>query len=350
LKEYPVAPGLGGILAVAFSLIVTLHDGGESWWLVLLAGAIGVTMVLVASVLTVSKDIGRAVLVLDHRSLLRRSTREIPLKEVTGVNLTSSRTSKGGRTYEVELVLRSGERVGLRGQSFAGRAGRERQAERLRTALGVGGPPRAPATTSWQGAEPAPRGAGIPSDRPRAGVTAGVSWQIDDLAFGGAPITRWRSSEFGFRGNFLLLVHEPRARGSSSTGWGADLVGFASSMLFPRLLGLYGFTGADTPGLDAAGPVEPADPHLERCFVTRTSDPAAARSLLNPRAVRALLDWVERHPPDGSEATSALTSAQLVVLFSPAAVYVATFRAPTAGHVEEVCALGAELVRAQHSG
>jgi hypothetical protein len=344
LKDYPIGLWLGGGISIAMSLMLVLFVGGqdeEMRWPLLISMVIGLPLALLGAVLTVSLDSGRGVLHLHYRSLLHHSTKEYPVSDVAAVLIGSSRSSKGGRTYRVELVLKSGERVPLRSYYSSGRDGKESQAARLRAALGLAGGAALTQAMPGRAAQLAPAAV------QQSGTTSGVSWTIETMAFGTVPIARWRSSDLQFPGHFLLLVQKPAS--PESAAWLSGRMGGLSTMLIQRVVAMYGFTPADMPGLDGAGQLEALDPRLDPHFESRTTDPAGARQLLNPWTVQPLAAWVQQHPMQQLQAMSQGSFGQLLVLFAPGALYVATFNAATSGQVEELVNLGVELVRAQGS-
>jgi len=95
--------------------------------------ALGVFAIAFASVMTVSVDWRRGTLNLHYRSLVRNSTKSYALRDISFVNVKED--SEG--TYRVEVFLWSGEVVPLRSTYSAGRRSKERQARRLRAALGI---------------------------------------------------------------------------------------------------------------------------------------------------------------------------------------------------------------------
>jgi hypothetical protein len=74
-----------------------------------------------------------------------------------------------------------------------------------------------------------------------------------------------------------------------------------------------------------------------------TSDPAGARQILNPWVERPLADWAQKYPLKQGNTN------QLAVIFSPQGVYLATMGLVNPEFLQELTALGVELVKAQGS-
>jgi hypothetical protein len=123
------------------------------------------------------------------------------------------------------------------------------------------------------------------------------------------------------------------------------LLGSLGRMFGEQALGLYGFSPADTPGMESAAPLEPPEPRLEPYYLTLTSNPLAARQVLNPWAVPLLVAWAERNPLQTAKADQ--SQAQLLALFSPQGVYLAALRTQESVDQEALTNLGVDLVRAQ---
>ena len=102
----------------------------------------GVILIGFVSLLTITVDRRRGVLNLHYRSLFRGSRRAYPLEEICFVNVREDR--EGERMYRVELILRSGQVVPLRFWYEVGKRSMERQAQKLRSALGLGAETRLP--------------------------------------------------------------------------------------------------------------------------------------------------------------------------------------------------------------
>lgn len=129
-RDYPLMFWFFGVIPLAASILA--H---ERFWKRLLLMLAGVVIIGLAPVLTVVVDHARGILHLHYRSLMRSSTKIFPLSEIGSVDIAEIRD--GNRMYRVELFLSSGEVVPIRKGYSTGRAGKERQARKLRSALGV---------------------------------------------------------------------------------------------------------------------------------------------------------------------------------------------------------------------
>jgi hypothetical protein len=95
----------------------------------------GALLIALPSVLTVAVDRARGMLSLRYRSLVRISTKEYPVNEISFVNVAQDR--EGERMYRLELILGSGQVIPLRSFYSVGKRHYERRALRLRAALQV---------------------------------------------------------------------------------------------------------------------------------------------------------------------------------------------------------------------
>jgi hypothetical protein len=118
-------------------------------------------------------------------------------------------------------------------------------------------------------------------------------------------------------------------------------------MFIKKAIAAYGFQADDTPGLNQAAALAPLDPALEPHFMAYTNNPASARHMLNPGAAMPLAAWAGRYPLKQFQMGS--NSGQLVMLFGPNGVYLATMNRLLPDQANELAALGVELVKSQSS-
>ncbi len=130
-RDYPLILWLMGVIAVVVGIWIR-----ESIVVRLVFVLMGVAAIGFMSVLTVAVDHTRGTLTLHYRALFRRSTKVYSVTDVCFVNVVEDR---GEGNYRLELALRSGEVVPLRSGYTPGKAGKERLAQRLWSALRVGG-------------------------------------------------------------------------------------------------------------------------------------------------------------------------------------------------------------------
>lgn len=287
---------------------------------------IGLAVLLFTSVLTITADRITRTLKLEYRSVLRRTIKQISFDEIEGINVVRSIAhSKGGRSYTYQVVakLKDGKLVPFRSFSSSGSKRKERMAIRLRNFIGVQEFDDAP-----------PVLAALRSQAGKIHETDGLRWQIQPLGGAGA---RWFSQDFKTSGVFLFLGQ--KAEGQASGGFMASL----GSMFLGYALSAHGFKQDDTPGIEKATLLAPLDPALEPHFMAFTNAPDSVKDLLNSRAVAALAGWAQRHPVKQFQKAS--NFGQLITLFSPNGVYVATMNLVQPENTIELTALGLELVK-----
>jgi hypothetical protein len=78
-----------------------------------------------------------------------------------------------------------------------------------------------------------------------------------------------------------------------------------------------------------------------------TNSPASARQLLNSKTVMQLADWAGRYPLKQFQKGS--PKGQLMTLFGPKGVYLATLNLTQPSQAYELVTLGVELVKGQSS-
>ena len=97
--------------------------------------------------------------------------------------------------------------------------------------------------------------------------TNGVRWQMDTIALGASPVTRWLSKEFIYPDQFLYLAQKIEGQDS-----GKKLIALMGKTLMRQSLQMYGFTGEDTPNFDDAEVLDSVDLRLDEHFLCYTSD------------------------------------------------------------------------------
>jgi hypothetical protein len=320
-RDIPIWLFLLGLVFAAFGGVV-LYQGGSPVVAIFLL--IGLSILLFTNVVTITADRLTRTLVLDYRSALRHSRKEFSFDEITGVSVQFVESTRGRSTYRVVLQRRDGQLIPLRSTSSSGSRGKERLAAKLRDFMGV------PAFDS------SPTGmahAALSSYIGKLQETEGVRWEIQPIGS-----ARWHSPDFMTPGFFLCLAQ--KAEGQSSGGLLASL----GSMIFKKLLSRQ-FQPDETPGLDQAVTLAPLDPALEPHFMAFTNAPDAARRILNSRVATLLSDWAGRYPVKQFQQMTSF--GQLTVLFGPGGVYVAPGELLQPNQVNELSALGIQLVKSQ---
>jgi hypothetical protein len=351
LRDYPIIGwlvGIGGIGWGGFTFINTLPAFNLNAALVAVGGLF---FLIFSYALTVTADKMTGKLTLDYRSIFHHSQKEIPLSQIRTIRVDSSRTRsrKGGTstTYRVEAVLTNGEVVPFRSYHTGNLFKHQKWANELRSFLNVS-----------EGFDETPQGffqaakqvGAMVAQRQQEAMTGsnaeirntnGVNWQLQSFGMGGAPGMRWFSSDFKTQSGFLFLAQ--KVAGQSSTGFLASL----GATLFKQSISLYGFDAADTPNIQAAQTYASLSPALDTHFMAFTSHQAEAQQILNPWTQQPLAEWGAKYPLQQFQ--SGARFSQLVILFSPNGVYIATLGSLSADKLEEITRLGVELVKAQGS-
>jgi hypothetical protein len=324
-REFPVFQFILGSGFAALGALF-LYDGQPLG--MLLFAAIGLGMLLLPSVVTVTADRGTRALEMKRRSALRHSSQAFSFEEISGISVQPVQGSKGRVSYRLVLKRQDGQLVPVwSGASFSSKR-QERMAAQLCELIGVPTFDSSPAGIAF---------AALASciDTPRE--TDGVHWRIQPVGSG-----RWHSPDFRRPDIFLCVAQ--KAQGQASDGVLASL----GSLFFMKVLSDR-FRPEETPGLEEAAPLGPLDPVLERDFMAYSGAPDAARQMLNSRVAAVLADWAERHPM--RQLQQMPSCGQLTVLIGPGGVHLAPigdFLKPD--QVDELAALGSALVRSLADG
>ncbi|HET9912096.1 MAG TPA: hypothetical protein VFQ13_09425 [Anaerolineales bacterium] len=322
----------------------------------ILFGGIGLLFLLLSRGLTITADKNTRILRLHYWSLyFWRTTKEIPFDEIETIRVDSVRStshSRGhgqtrhrGRSYRVEVVRKDGSIVPFRMAYSSGSYSKQKIADQLRAFLGLGeafdespmGAYRAANKIVSEMASRQQEALSGPNEQER--ITNGVHWTLQSTSLGMSPVTRWYSPDFKTRGGFLFLAQ--KVAGQSTGGFIAAI----GKALFQQSISMYGFKGDDVPNVSQAEMLASVSPQLDAHFMAFTNIQAEAQQILNPWMQRPLADWGERYPLKQFQAKGGV--AQLVVLFSPNGVYLATMGVLQPEQVEELAALGVEMVKTQ---
>jgi hypothetical protein len=350
IREYPVAFWLIGLVMISIGVFYLFNVNEQVWGAAIWSG-IGLLLLLLSNILTITADRITRTLTIQHSGLLSRKSREVQVAEIAAIQVESSRsTSSSSRssspTYRIVVITKGSETIPFTNSFSSGASSKENKARRLREFLGVGGQDMSlggifkmatgMAQEAFQEKQEALTGSNAEEH-----ITDGVHWNVQTAAFGGSGITRWFSPDLQCPGGFVYLAQKVQGQGAGMGG----LLGGLNKMLYQQTLGLYGFGADDTPGLAGADLLPAFDAGLDSHFGVFTGDPAAARQVLNPWAVAPLVDWGTRYPLKQVQKPGLF--GQLVVLFSPRGTYVACMGTLIPEAVEEITNLGVALVKAK---
>ena len=320
---------LMGVLFSAAGVYMALALEEARWFgLIFLAAGLGM-LLLFGRVWSLTLDRTEGTATVRQIGLLR-STRQVPLAELSGARVQRNRSSRSGATYRVALVLRSGETLPLNGTYESGWSTKNAQAERINDFLG---------------ARPVPAGAfaEVPAALGGEGVTGGIAWQVEARTGDETtPVTRWHAEAAGLEGGFLLLLQTHHKMGGTLLGGG--VMAALARKAYEAMLSAYGWGPNEIGGLSEAVSVEGQDPALAEHFLTFTSQREGARRWLNTEACRILAAWAERHPAGAT--TGGLGS--LCVVAAPKGLWISVLSPKQdPARIEDMTAMGVALVCAQ---
>lgn len=348
-REVPIFGWLLGFAGLGWGAYLFMTNA-EMRFLGLMVAVAGLLFLLFGYALTVTADKTTGNLILDYRSIFLHSVREIPLNQIETIRVDSS-TSQGRKrgtrttTYRVEAVLKSGERIPFRSYFNGNFFKQEKWAKELRHFLSL---PEAFDETpigiiraaSKLGSDAARiQQEAFTGSNSEMRVSDGVNWQVQSFGMGAAPGTRWFSPDFKTQESFLFLAQ--KVAGQASTGFLASL----GKALFKQSINMYGFDAFDTPNIASADMYASLSPTLDQHFSAFTSNPAEAAQILNPWTQQPLAQWGARYPLQQFQSNARFS--QLVVLFSPSGLYIATLGILPQDKLDEITSLGIELIKAQ---
>jgi hypothetical protein len=346
MHDWPILLWIIGIalLVEGVTFFLPLAEGQTAYVVRAVLVLAGLTILLFATVLTVTADRVTQTLTISHRSPLRANQRELLFSQIDSIDLDYSRGSRGGTTNRIVVTLKSGETIPFHSYYSSGSYGMQKKVNRLRSFLGM-----EPLDFSFTGmfrratqaaqAQYQQQQEAMTGSEAEVHETNGVRWQVQTVAFGGQPVTRWFSMDSCLPEGFVYITQ--LAEGQRISGGG--LLGGLTGMLYKQSLNVYGFGPEDTPGIETAEVLDSVDPQLARAFSVYTSVPDRAGQILNDRAAAALADWARRYPLKTINIGTQVFS-QLAVMFSPQGVYVCSLGTMIPEAVEEMTRLGAELV------
>ncbi|MEW6404347.1 MAG: hypothetical protein AB1649_21315 [Chloroflexota bacterium] len=319
---------------------------GITWHIPVLV-VIGLAFLLLPRGLTITADKNTRTLYFEYWSLyLLRTTKEIPFDDIETIRVASILTSGRNRTrtYRVELRRKDGKVVPFRTMFSSGSFNKQKIAESLRAFIGLDETVDESPIGLFRGAvngaafQAAKEQEALTGSNEQDRITNGVHWTLQSRALGASPVTRWFSPDFKMQDGFLFIAQ--KVSGQSSSGLLASL----GNALFQQSLMAYGFSGDDTPNLSQAAPLAPAPPLIDYHFTAFTNNQAKSRQILSPWTQNPLAEWAQRYPLKQFHQGR---FSQIVVLFSPNGVYVATLGVLQPDQVDELTVLGVEMVRTQ---
>ncbi len=348
LNDVPISSWLIGFIFLGAGIYLFSRAGFAV--VTILFGGVGLVFLLLSRGLTITADRNTRILRLHYWSLYFWQTiKEIHFDEIQTIRVNSTRSGSGShhsRTYRVEVVRKDGKIVPLRTTYSSGSFSKQKIADQLRAFIGLGEAFDESPAGFYRAAQKATAEMAARQQEALTGpneqehITNGVHWRLQSTALGASsPVTRWYSPDFKTRDGFLFLAQ--KVSGQSTGGFMAAI----SKALFQQSISLYGFREEDVPNISQAAVLASLSPELDTHFMAFTSSQAESHQILNPWMQRPLAEWGQRYPLKQFITKGSVS--QLVVLFSPTGVYLAKMGVLQPGQVEELTALGVEMVKTQ---
>jgi hypothetical protein len=348
-RDYPIVAWIFALVGIGFGAFTFLTNAA-AWPTGGIGIGIGLFIFLFNYALTITASKQTRILTLDYRTAILHSIKELRFDDIENIHIVSMRTrsSRGGgqnTTYRIEAIMKNGEKIPFRSYYSGSFILKQKTVEGLRQFIGLADAVDASPLGVLRAA---PKLGGMIAQMQQEAdtganaqehITNGVHWFLQSRGMGASPITRWFSPDFKTRSGFLFLAQ--KVAGQSSSGFLASL----GNALFKQTIGLYGFTEAEMPGLAQAETLASLPLLVDMHFTAFTSDQTEARQILTPWVQNPLAEWGQRYPL--KQLGSAGRFSQLIVMFCPSGVYLATLGVLKPDQVDELTTLGVEMVRAQ---
>ena len=342
-REKPITLWIVGIIMLCLGVFFYFQHPTQLILPAIVAG-IGLLILITASIVDVMADKVARTLTISRRSPLRKFSKTIPFDDIQGIQMgTSVDDEDGTSTYRVEIALKDGSIVPLRSVYSSGRSAKVKRIQQLSEFIGVSGENDLLSNAFRAAAKQAQpqfkaEQESITGDQDIIHETDGVHWQLETLAHGGSPLTRWHSNDFRLPNSFLYLVQKTEGQKDLPD---IKLLNNMVDMLFQRSIQIFSFDD-DAPDAQNADLI-PLDERLAPFFFAYTNDSYRAKQILTPWASSALANWVARHPfKEGS-------NEQLGVLFGPNGLYLGVMGYVNQEYLDELTNLGVELIHNQGS-
>ena len=356
-RDFPFGQWLAGLGLIAAAVFYLTRGVGSANYMGYVLGVIGLLLLFLPTALTITADKTTRTLTLRYGLFIPRSVKVLPFDEIRTIHVdshTTRRHTKGSTrrvtSYRLQVVKQDGAIVPFRNSYSSDFLFNDQRAKKLRAFIGLeeafdetpmgilsGGPKIAQPVLAQQQA--ALTGA---NDQIRE--TNGVKWQLQTLALGATPVTRWYSQDFNTPGTFLYVTQKVQGQ---KTLYGDGFMASLGKTLFRQVFSMFGFSGNDIPDVEQANVYGPLDPALESNFSAFTDEPNSARQLLNPWVQMPLTQWAQKYPL--KQVQSRGRFGQISIMYCPTGTYIATLGTLQPDQVDELTALGVELVKAQGS-
>lgn len=344
IRDVPYALWIFGLVFGGIGIYMATASGAPVVFSIIFC-AVGALIILLIPILTVRIDRNSGMLSLTRRGILVNSHQDIRIKEISDVYVdrkVSSDSDGTSVTYQINIVLESGEQVPLRRYYSSGYRRKESQAQLLRDAIGLADKSRGPASFSIGVPQASPveteesAAAAQGAQETASQQTDGVQWEIQTLTFAGTSITRWFSADVETPGYFVYIAQKQEGQGDQK-----GIMNLMGKMLFKQSLKMYGFDESYTPGIDTAEIFQEGDRRLLDEYFVFASSTRDAYRILNPWVISPLMGWAERYPLSKTEQQFS----QMTVLYSPYGFYISVLGGLNPDETVALTDLGIELVK-----
>lgn len=356
-RDFPFGQWVTGLGVIAASGFFLTRSVSSASYMGYLLGVVGLLLLFLPTALTITADKATRTLTLRYGLFIPRSVKVMSFDEIKTIHVdaqTSRRhTKRGGSSrritsYRLQVVKKDDTIVPFRGYYSDEFVLKDLRAKKLRAFIGLeesfDETPLGILSSGPKIAQPvlAQQQAALTGSNDQIRETNGVKWQLQTLALGATPVTRWYSEDFKIPGTFLYVTQKVQGQ---KTLYGDGFLASLGKTLFKQVFSMFGFSGNDIPDVEQANIYGPLDSALESSFSAFTDEPNSARQLLNPWVQIPLTQWAQKYPLKQVNSRSGF--GQISVMYCPTGTYIATLGTLKPDQVEELALLGAELVKAQ---
>jgi len=341
IRDQPIMTWVFAVVMIGGGVFAYLRNPNQ-WIFTAVLTAVGLLLLAVPA-LVIQADRPTNTLLIYRRSLYKNSVQKIEIGDIANIRVGQKYDSEDkSRSYRVEFQLKNGDMLPLRKTYSNGHKRHQELAQKLSIICGV-------RTTSSNFSdmfvseeirlEFQKQQEEITGEQGVEHTTNGVQWTFETSAFGGMPVSHWHTPDFLLEDTFIFLTQKFVGQ--------KELPGIlksATDLLFKQSMRVYGLDEDDTPDLSSADVIELPD-RLEPHYFGYSDEKVRAAHMLNPWVSTPLTAWAENHSMKKDNISS-----QLVIHIGPNGLSLRTPGLVNPEYLDDLSALGVELVRALGGG
>ncbi len=351
IRNRPVGLFITAILLLLLALFMTSLGGQNIIIAVILLIPI-ILIILLMPVQTYTVDPTGGRLIIQSKSILKKSHKEIPIADIKTIEIdTSTHRDGSDRSTNYRLVARMKDDTIIPFQSYfsGGLLKINKQCSQLREWMHLNDPEQTQGLVrNLVGSEMdavqekfIAQQEAVTGEQDEVYVTGDVHWKMETKTVGTIPMSRWHSKDFTLDGDFFFIVQ--KLAGQKDMPAVGFLSGLATTM-FQQSMNIYGFTDFHAPGRNGGRNMDNYDNRLKAHFSIYGSNENLVERVANPWVVNTLLNWAEKYPLKQG------TDNQLAILVGSQGVYLAKLKLVDQQILSDMTDLGVELVKSLKAG